>query len=216
MSPSFAQPLAEPVRTTSLGILQQLCFSTDIIGSVGGDGVRALELGWHRLWWLTPSCRLQTARRMDSQPVNVLLAAVLLFFAEPVLILLAEIRAEHTQPHIMIKALAHPDRTWVILVLNRLIATLRQALPKRRRREIWNTETPMRRVKKLCRFQNHLHNMLITMPTRTARWFVRKVEYIHRGVGRRMRVDCFNFSGKLLIFCKKLLFLIIASHSWIV
>ncbi len=61
---------------------------------------------------------------MNRQPVNVLLAAVFLFFAESVLILLTEIRAEHTQPHIVLKALARPDSTWVILILNRLIPTL--------------------------------------------------------------------------------------------
>ena len=77
---------------------------------------------------------------MGRKPVNVLLAAVLLFFTETVLILLAEIRTKHAEPHVMIQALPRPDGTRVILVLNRLIPALRQALSKRRRREIWDAE----------------------------------------------------------------------------
>jgi hypothetical protein len=39
------------------------------------------------------------------------------------------------------------------------------------------------RIEELRSLEDHLYNMLVTMPTRTARRLVRKIEYVHFGVG---------------------------------
>jgi hypothetical protein len=150
-----------------------VCLRAQIVGSVGGNGIAPLELIGHRLRRLTPAVLLQGHRGMRREPIQVLLAAVLLRGSKAVLILLAEIGAEHTEPHIVIQALTSPDCRGVVLVLNRLIAPLRLVLLERCGGEIRRAENPVGRVEKLCRLQNHLYNMLVTMPTRTARWFVR-------------------------------------------
>jgi hypothetical protein len=50
------------------------------------------------------------------------------------------------------------------------------------------------RVEKLSRLENHLYDMLVTMPSSTARWFVRYVEYVHGwkpgSVGRLQFLCC--------------------------
>ena len=150
-----------------------MCLRTKIVGSVGGNGIAPLELIGHRLRRLAPAVLLQGSRGMRREPIQVLLAAVLLRGSKAVLILLAEIGAKHTEPHIVVKTLASPDCRGVVLILNRLIAPLRLILLERSRGEIGRAKDPVGGVEKLRCLQNHLYNMLVTMPTRTARWFVR-------------------------------------------
>lgn len=61
----------------------------------------------------------------------------------------------------------------MVLVSNRLIAPLRLVLLEGGGGEVRGAENPVGRIEKLRRLQNHLYDMLVTMPTRTARWFVR-------------------------------------------
>lgn len=75
---------------------------TQIIGSVGGDGITSLELIRHGLRRLAPASGLQTRGGVRGEPIEMLLAAVLLLGAKAVLILLAEVGAKHTEPHILV------------------------------------------------------------------------------------------------------------------
>ena len=161
---------SNPVRLMPLRIVQHLFFCTEVIGSIGRNRICAPELVGHRLGRLPPP-RLHILRHMNRQPIQMLLATVLLRLAKPVLVLFTEIGTEHTQPHIVIQSLPRPDGRRMILVPDRLVA-VPTGLRQRRTREIRGSEDPVSSIKKLGRFQNHLHHMLITMPTRTARWFV--------------------------------------------
>jgi len=123
---------------------------------------------------------------MRRQPIQVLLATVPLLLAKPVFILLAQIRPEHTQPHIMVQALASPNRGRVVLVLNRTITTLLCVLSVGRSQKVrafWAGQEPMRRIQELGRLQNHLYDMLVTVPARTTRRLVRQIKDIHSSCG---------------------------------
>jgi hypothetical protein len=79
----------------------------------------------------------------------------------------------------MVLALTRPDCTWMLLVSDRLVAPLLRTLSTRSRCKVWFRENPVSSIEKLGRLENHLHDMLVTMPSSTARWFVRYVEYVH-------------------------------------
>ena len=103
---------------------------------------------------------------MHHQPQDVLLATVRLA-PEAVAILLRQIQAKETQPHVLINRLPCPDCRRMFRIPDRLVAPL-TLLGFRSRREIRGAENPVRRIQELRRLQNHLDNMLVTMPTRTA------------------------------------------------
>ena len=160
----------DPVRRMPLRIVQKSLFCTHVISSIGCNGVAAPELIWHCLRRLAPSW-LEARGRMHHQPEDMLLATVRLP-SEPVAILLRQIQAKETQPHVLINRLPCPDCRRMLHIPDRLVAPL-TLLRFRSRREIRSAENPVRRIKKLGSLQNHFDNMLVTMPTRTARWFVR-------------------------------------------
>lgn len=157
------------MRRMPLRIVQKILFCTQVISSIGCDGITATELVWHRLGRLTPPL-LEARGKMHYQPEDMLLATVRLA-PEPVAILLAQIQAKETQPHILILRFTRPECRRMLRIPDRLVAPL-TCSRQRSRREVRSAESPVRSVKKLGSLQDHLHNMLVTMPTRTARWFV--------------------------------------------
>lgn len=181
----------QPVRLVPLAIGENAALLTlvlSVVDSIGDNGVlRQLILVRHRLRRLPPASCYQAWRRIACQPIQMLLAAVGLVGAEAVLELLTERNTEHTQPLVVVQTLTHPDSRRMLRIADRLVAVLCGiALECRSRAKVRGlTEDPVGRVQELRGFQNHLDNVLVTMPTRTARWFVRKIEDVHccGGVG---------------------------------
>ena len=87
----------------------------------------------------------------------------------------------------MIQARPSPDRRRMVLVLNRAIAALHDVLAIRSRAEIRiGVYDPVGRIEELRSLKNHLYDMLVTMPARTARCLVRKIEDVHGGYLKSM------------------------------
>lgn len=112
----------------------------------------------------------------------MVLARMLLLRTEAKAILLAQGQAELAQPDIVVEAGTGPDGRRVLLVLNRQVAALLGALTLRGRTEIWlDLNNMMGRVEKLSGLKNHLDDMLVAMPARTARCLVTQIEDVHGG-----------------------------------
>jgi len=79
----------------------------------------------------------------------------------------------------MVLAFTRPYCRWMFLVSDGFVTPLLGTLSTRGSCKVRFRENPVRRVEKLGRLKNHLYDMLVTMPSRTARWFVRYVEYVH-------------------------------------
>jgi hypothetical protein len=92
----------------------------------------------------------------------------------------------------MVLALTRPDCTGVLLVSDGFVSPLFRTLSTRSSCKVRFREDPMSRIEKLRRLENHLYDMLVTMPSSTARWFVRYVEYVH-GWKPGSLLDGFNF-----------------------
>ena len=80
------------MRRMPLRVVKKILFCSEVIGSVGRNGVVAPELIRHCLWRLAPSC-LKALGRVRDQPEDVILATVRLP-PEPVAILLTQIEPE--------------------------------------------------------------------------------------------------------------------------
>lgn len=166
----------------SLRIGQQLLLALAVVGAIGDDGVLVLVLSRHRLWRLRPADRVQI-RWILIEPHQMVFTGMLLIRTKAETILVAQRQAELAQPDIVVEAGTGPDGRRVLLILNREVAALLGALPLRSRGEIGITlDDVMSRVEKLGGLKNHLDDMLITMPTRTARCLVTEIEDIHAGV----------------------------------
>lgn len=79
----------------------------------------------------------------------------------------------------MVLALTRPDCTGMLLVSDGFVTPLFRTLSTRSSCKVRFREDPVSRIEKLRRLENHLYDMLVAMPSRTARWFVRYVEYVH-------------------------------------
>lgn len=96
----------------------------------------------------------------------------------------------------MIQTCPSPDRRRMILIFDRAIAALGDCLATRGCAEIrGHVQDPVCGVQELRSFQNHLHDMLVTMPARTARCLVGKIEDVHRwGYLKPLRRPALNFT----------------------
>lgn len=146
---------------------------------------------------------LQAHRCILGQPEKVGVAGVRLI-AEPVTKLVAQSKPELTQPEIVLAALSCPDGAWMILIPDRLVAPLPIA-PPRSRGEVWNgarrcrgCQDPMSRIEKLTGLEDHLDNMLITMPARTARRLMGQIEDIHLCLNAGG--FCLNFKSRAILW----------------
>ena len=92
----------------------------------------------------------------------------------------------------MVLALTRPDSRRMLLVSDGFVAPLFGTLSTGCRCKVWLRENPVGSVEELGRLENHLYDMLVTMPSCTARWFVRYVEYVH-GWKSGSLLDGFNF-----------------------
>lgn len=172
----------QPVRLVTLRIGKNVLLPITVIVPIGDQRVLVSILIWHRLWGLCPATRHDSGW-IGSQPEEVCLTAMDLLGPKTEAVLGTQGEAQTAQPHIVVQARARPDGRRVVLVPNRLIATLRDCLTKRGRAEIRGLlYDPVRRIEKLRSLENHLDHVLVTMPTRTARRLVRKIEYVHFGV----------------------------------
>ena len=131
------------------------------------------------------------------QPIDVLLARMC--SAEPVAKLLTERHSKLTEPLVVGHALTCPDSTGVTRIADREIAVLGGVARERRSSgEIGKSiggcsEEPVRRIEKLCCFQNHFNYVLVTVPARTARRCMGQIEDIHfelrKGLLKRVRAS---------------------------
>ena len=184
MMAARATILVNPMRFGAPRIRQKIFLWTQIIRPIRRNGVALFILFWHRLWRLPPPYKRNRRGPVRRQPIQMLLTAVTLLRAKTIPVFLTQIRAKHAQPHVMLQALAHPNRTRVVLVLYRTITPLGNVLPKGRSPEIRRPlQEPMRGIQQLRRLQNHLHHMLVTVPARTTRWLVREIKDVHSSRG---------------------------------
>lgn len=96
---------------------------------------------------------------------------------------LTEAETETAQPLVMVEALTHPDRTGVCGIVDRVIAPGARGLHRRvfetGEAVLSHLEYPVGRIQELGGFQDHLHDVLVAVPSgTTARIGVQK-EDIH-------------------------------------
>jgi len=118
----------------------------------------------------------------------VLFAAMGLIAAKAVLVLFTEGNAETAEPAVVLETLAGPDGAGMFRVANGQVAlggcACGTLLSRGRRLEVWSvasgeSEDPVGRVEELRRLEDHLDNVLVTVPSCTARWLMGQIEDVH-------------------------------------
>jgi hypothetical protein len=155
-------------------VFQQCRLPTDIVLPVGTDSTPSdFVVDRHCLWGLLPAPRSHFTRPIRVKPGNMLLAGMWLSSKTP-LEFQTELESQEAQPVIMLQTLPGPNCTRMIRIMDRKVAANPTAVQRRRRKARKSPNrhlcTPMRRVEELGSLQNHLDDVLITMPTRTASW----------------------------------------------
>jgi len=159
-----------------------------VVDPIADDRIfRTSVLIRHSLRWLLPSIVLELSRSIPIEPLEVLLTRVCLV-TKAIAELVTEGETEHSQPLVVLKALSGPNGARVLRIVNRHVATGLRLIFARGRRVESRFRTgrcsqhPMSRIQELCRLQNHLHYMLVAVPTGTPCRIRMKEEDIH-GVG---------------------------------
>jgi hypothetical protein len=173
----------EPVRpmTTRIGQnITDLTLILLVVDAIADNGIPGpLVLIGHRTRRLAPAVGHELLWRMPRQPAQMLLAAVRLLRTKPMTELNTEVDAECAEPLVVRQTLAHPNCARMFRIADGQVAALRRgALAEWRGCEVrlrasYNGQNPVRGVQKLRRLQNHLDNMLITVPARAARRLLR-------------------------------------------
>lgn len=149
---------------------------------------RPLVLIRHCAGRLAPAGLRNLRRRMTRQPAQMLLTTMSLLGAEPMAELNTEIDAKCAEPLVVCQALTDPNRTRMFWIADGQVAVLRRGtLAERRGSEVrllataysCDGQNPVRSIEQLRRLQNHLDNVLIAVPARTARRLLRKKEDVH-------------------------------------
>jgi hypothetical protein len=153
-----------------------------VIRAIADDGVFGdFVFVWHGLWGLFPaSAADEFGWRMTEEPVDVFFAAMGLVVSKTVLEFFTEGHAELAEPEIMFNTFADPDGAWVVSVSDREIAMLCCGVFAKGSSG-WDAaaENPVGCIEKLSGLENHFDHVFVTMPSGTARWFVRKIKDIH-------------------------------------
>ena len=146
------------------------------------DTVIDFEFIWHCRRWITSPVKLliQTRRRVPAQPLKMLLTAMLLLWQISVDVLFTEFKSQICKPYIMRQRFRRPQNRWMICCVL-LIAPITSTQTERClfTNKICTTIYVMGCVENLCIFKNHLHNMLVAVPSSTATRMVTEKEDIH-------------------------------------
>lgn len=160
----------------------ELALALCVIGAIADDRVFGnFVFFWHCLWRLFPAATAaEFCWGMTEEPVDVFFTAVGLVVSETVLEFFTECHTELTEPEIVFNAFADPDCARMVSVSDREIAMLGSRVLSERRCG-WDTaaKNPVGCIEKLGGLENHFDHVFITMPSGTARWFVRKIKDIH-------------------------------------
>lgn len=157
----------------------------DVVIPITDDRVvGALVYIRHGLWGLRPTVVGELGWRIPVEPEEVTLTGMGLL-AKAVTELETKGEAEKTEPAVVLKALAGPERTGVLRVANREVATHLGLGDRVRGRAkggeavLRNREHPVCCIEELGRLENHFDDMSVTMPARTARRIGMEKEDIH-------------------------------------
>lgn len=155
-----------------------------VICLVGGDGVSAppIRIG-HGLRGDRPPLSRDAGGRVGIEPVDMLLAGV--GATEAVLELLAEGHAQLAQPLVVAQTLSHPDGAGMPRIADGEVAVLRGVAGKGGGGgEIWfvagrGGQEPVGGIEQLGCLQDHLDDVLVTVPARAARRLMGQIEDVH-------------------------------------
>ncbi len=159
------------------------------------DSIMNLIFIWHRRSRIRKplELRLQPWRRICHEPFEMLLARMALRGLEPKGVLIHKTQRHLTKPHVMRESRTRPHYTRMFRMVI-LIASVASGLANRRR-GCHERSAPihmLRSIQNLCRFKNHFHNMLVTMPPRTPPRISREEEDVHC---RIVEYGCLKYGG---------------------